>query len=115
MKNIHELQCIVDSLEEWVCIMAQLATCPRPYTRMDRYMITTADQKIERAFSLIKKEIGTGEKMAKDFQQRALRLRDPKMNQDAIASCIILNGIVNQTNFYIDRFNAFLALCQSHI
>ena len=60
MKNIHELQCIVDSLEEWVCVMAQLATCPRPYTRMDRYMITTADQKI-------------------------------------------------------DRFNAFLALCQSHI
>lgn len=48
MKNIYELQCIVDSLEEWVCVMAQLATCPRPYTRMDRYMITTADQKIER-------------------------------------------------------------------
>ena len=115
MKNIQELQSIVDSLEDWVTIMGLLASCPRPYNRADKYMIVTADKKIERALKLLKKEINTGAKMAGDYQQRALRLRDPDMNQDAIKSCIILNGIVVQTNAHIEKFNAYLNLCEHHI
>ena len=115
MKTIAELQAIVDTLEGWTNIMAILATCPRPYNRADKYMIVMADKKVDRAFKLLKKEVGEGAKMAIDFQQLALRLRDPDKNQDAIASCILLNGIIHQTNFYLDRFNTFLALCESHV
>lgn len=115
MKNVRELQAIVDSLEEWVAVMGILASCPRPYTDMDRFMIKTADQKIERALRLLKKEVKSGAKMATEFQQRALQLRDPGMNQDAIASCIILNGIVTQTNAHIQTFNTYAHLCENHI
>jgi hypothetical protein len=115
MKNIRELQAIVDSLEEWVIVMGFLASCPRPYTQMDRYMIKTADKKIDRALKLLKKEVGSGAKMAGEYQQYALRLRNPDMNQDAIASCIILNSIVVQTNAQIEKFNAYLNLCEHHI
>lgn len=115
MKSIQELQSIVDSLEEWVIVMGHLASCPRPYTRMDKYMIVTADEKITRALKLLKKEVSSGAKMAGEYQQRALRLRNPTMNQDAIASCIIMNGIVVQTNAQIEKFNAYLNLCEHHI
>lgn len=115
MKNIQELQAIVDSLEEWVTVMGFLASCPRPYTRMDKYMIVTADRKIGRAFKLLKKEVKDGEKITIEYQQRALRLRDPAMNQDAINSYFILNGIVVQTNDFIEKFNNYLDLCQHHL
>lgn len=115
VKDIRTLQAIVDSLEEWVIVMGYLASCPRPYTPMDKYMIITADKKIERALKLLKKEVRAGAKMAGEYQQYALRLRNPDMNQDAIASCIILNGIVVQTNAQIERFNAYLNLCEHHI
>jgi hypothetical protein len=115
MKNIRELQAIVDSLGEWVSIMGLLASCPRPYNRADKYMIETADKKIERALKLLKKEVDSGAKIAGDYQKQAFRLRNPDMNQDAIKSCIILNGIVNQTNAHIVNFNAYLHLCERHI
>ena len=115
MKNIRELQAIVDSLGEWVSIMGLLASCPRPYNQADKYMIVLADKKIDRALKLLKQEVYSGAKMAGDYQQTAFRRRDPIMNQDAIKSCIILNGIVNQTNVHIVNFNAYLYLCENHI
>ena len=115
MKNIRELQGIVDSLAEWNILMANLAICPYPYTRMDKYWLETASPKVERAIKLLQKEISEGEQMARAYQKRAYQLRDPKMNQEAIASCIILNGIVHQANECINRFNAYLVLCNAHI
>ena len=115
MKDIRVLQAIVDSLGEWVTVMGYLASCPRPYNRADRYMIVLADKKIDRALRLLKKEVYSGAKMAGDYQQTAFRRRDPGMNQDAIKSCIILNGIVNQTNAHISSFNVYLDLCRRHI
>ena len=115
MMNIREFQGIVDSLMEWNILMANLAICPYPYTKMDRYWLETASPKIERAINLLRKEISEGEQMAKAYQRRAFRLRDPNMNQEAIASCIILNGIVHQANDCIYRFNTYLALCNAHV
>lgn len=115
MKDIRTLQAIVDSLEEWVIVMGYLASCPRPYTKADKYMIVTADKKIERALKLLKKEVYSGARMAGEYQQQAWRLRDSNMNQEAIASCYILNGIVIQTNAQIEKYNAYLKLCESHI
>ena len=115
MRNIQELQAIVDSLESWVATMGLLASCPRPYNPVDKYQIVQADTKIERAFKLLKKEVAEGAKMASDYRYQALRFRDPKMSDEATAAEIILNGIVVQTNAQIEKFNSYLYLCEHHI